>query len=121
VLVAMLAPATGKAMEKTAKAQTLVKMAFVACALERYRLAHGAFPENLAQLAPQFAAGVPHDPMVNKPFHYQRTEDGWFLLYSVGLAGEDDGGVMKPDDKKEKEDKDWPWPVPTRPTHPRLF
>jgi hypothetical protein len=59
--------------------------------------------------------------MVNQPFKYQRTDDGWFLLYSVGLDGQDDGGVMFSDDKSDKEDKDWPWPVPTRPAKHRLF
>jgi len=121
VMVAMLAPATGKAMDKTARAQTTVKLASVACALERYRLARGSYPETLGQLAPQFAASLPLDPMVNQPFRYQRTDDGWFLLYSVGPNGKDDGGVMRSNDKGDKDDQDWPWPVPTRPTHPRLF
>lgn len=121
VMVTMLAPATGRAAEKTVRAQTLMKLAEAACALERYHLAHGEFPEKLEQLSPQFIATVPLDPMVNQPFHYRRTDDGWFLLYSVGLNGTDDGGEMKSDDKKDKDDKDWPWPVPTRPTHPRLF
>jgi hypothetical protein len=121
VMFAMLAPATGKAINKTARAETAVKLAIAACALERYRIAHGEFPASLEELSAQLQVSVPLDPMVNKPFHYQRTDDGWFLLYSVGLNGTDDGGVMASDDKNDKEEKDWPWPVPTRPTHPRLF
>lgn len=123
VMVRQLALATGGAIRKTARAQTTVKLAIVACALERHRLAHGSYPETLDALAPLFAAGVPLDPMVNKPFHYQRTDDGWFLLYSVGINGTDDGGVMSSGDKNknEKEINDWPWPVPTRPAKTRLF
>ncbi|HLP78388.1 MAG TPA: hypothetical protein VK327_15905, partial [Candidatus Paceibacterota bacterium] len=121
VMAAMLAPALGKAVQKAARAQTTARMATVACALERYRIAHGTFPETLESLAPQFIAQMPLDPMVNQPFHYQRTEDGWFQLYSVGLNGKDDGGVLLSDDKKDKEDKDWPWPVPTRPQKRNLF
>lgn len=120
-MFAMLAPATGKAINKTARAETTVKLAIVACALERYRLAHGNFPARLEELSPQSITGVPHDPMGNLPFHYLRSDDGWFQLYSVGPNGKDDGGVMASGDKSDKEDKDWPWPVPTRPTHPRLF
>lgn len=121
VMMAMLAPATGKAINKTARVQTVVQLAIVACALERYRLAHGEFPERLDQLAPRFSPSVPLDPMINQPFHYTRTDDGWFQLYSVGLNGTDDGGVMFSGEKGDKEEKDWPWPVPTRPMHPRLF
>lgn len=116
-----LEPATGKAWVKTARAQTTVQLAIVACALERHRIAHGSYPETLDALASQFAAGVPLDPMVSKPFRYSRTDDGWFLLYSVGPNGTDDGGVMRADDKKDSQDKDWPWPVPTRPAKVRLF
>ena len=120
-MFAMLAPATGKAINKTARTHTVVQLAIVVCALERHRLAHGSFPASLEEFAPQSAAGVPRDPMVNQPFRYQRTDDGWFLLYSVGPNGKDDGGVMASGDKSDKEDKDWPWPVSTRPTHPRVF
>lgn len=119
VLAAMLVPALGKASSKAARAQTTVKMAIVACALERYRLAHGSFPEMLESLAPQFVAQVPLDPMVNQPFRYQPTGEGWFQLYSVGADGKDDGGVLKPE--KNKPEKDWPWPVPTRPEKFLLF
>ena len=120
-VVGMVAPATGRALEKTARAQTLVKIAIVACALERYRIAHGEFPETLEQLSPQFVTAVPLDPMVNQPFRYQRTADGWFQLYSAGLNGKDDGGILKSGDKDDKEEKDWPWPVLTRPEKMRLF
>ena len=119
VLAAMLVPALGKASSKAARAQTTVKMAIVACVLERYRLAHGSFPDTLEGLAPQFIAEVPLDPMVNRPFHYQRTGDGWFRLYSIGTDGKDDGGVFKLEGNKPE--KDWPWPVPTRPEKFLLF
>jgi hypothetical protein len=120
-MFAMLAPAVGKAINKTARTETVVQLAVAACALERHRLAHGQFPENLEQLSPQSIAAIPHDPMVNRPFHYQRTDDGWFQLYSVGPNDKDDGGVMASGDKSDKGEKDWPWPVPTHPAHPRLF
>jgi hypothetical protein len=120
-MAAMLAPAIEKASSKTARVQTAVKLALAAIALERYRLAHGEFPEKLEQLVPQFLAAVPPDPMTNQPFHYKRTDDGWFLLYSVGPDGKDDGGVMRSGNPKDKEDKDWPWPVPTRPEAVLLF
>ena len=43
-----------KAMQTTAHNQTLVNEAQIACALERYQLAHGEYPETLDALVPQF-------------------------------------------------------------------
>lgn len=119
LMLKMLLPVTGKVIHKTARSQSTIQMAIVACALERYRLANGEFPENLQQLAPKYGE-IPLDPMVNEPFHYQRTDDGWFRLYSVGVDGDDDDGRMASGQQDDKE-ADWPWPVPTRPEHPRLF
>jgi hypothetical protein len=72
--------------------QTLVNQAVVGCALERYRLAHGEFPENLELLAPRFLSGVPRDVASGQPFRYRRTGDGRFVLYAIGSDGVDDGG-----------------------------
>lgn len=120
-IAAMTAPAAGRSAEKTARAQTIVKLAEVACALERYHLRHGAFPETLDQLAPGILSTSPLDPMNNEPFHYRRTDDGWYLLYSVGLNGQDDGGEFLVMKGKKSEQLDWPWPVPSRPAKKNLF
>jgi hypothetical protein len=115
----MMAPATDRAVARAVRAHTINRMAVVACALERYHLKHHVFPEKLDDLAPTFLPTTPLDPMNNQPFCYQRTDDGWFRLYSVGADGKDDGGVLKPE--KNKPEKDWPWPVPTRPEKSLLF
>jgi hypothetical protein len=81
-----------KAWQNTAYNQTLVNEAQIACALERYHLAHGEYPETLDALAPQFISLVPHDIINGQPLHYRRTDDGKFLLYSVGWNETDDGG-----------------------------
>jgi hypothetical protein len=119
LLAAMLAPATGGAMNKTVRAQTIAKMAAVACALERYHVKQSVFPEKLDELVPAFLAAPPLDPMNNQPFHYDRTDDGWFQLYSVGPNAQDDGGFFKA--KTLDQEKDWPWPVPSRPEKFVLF
>jgi hypothetical protein len=121
VLAAMLAPATGGAVRRAARAETTLRMAMVACALERYHLKQNVFPEKLDELVPAFLPTVPLDPMNNQPFHYQRTDDGWFQLYSVGLNGQDDGGVFIVKKGKKEEDLDWPWPVPSRQTKKTIF
>jgi hypothetical protein len=119
ILVRMILPALGRVCEKAVRAQTINRMTAVACALERYRIKNGAFPETLDDLAPAFLPATPLDPVNNQPFHYKRTGDGWFEFYSVGLNGRDDGGVVKKE--KGMAELDWVWPVPARPEKHLLF
>ncbi len=122
LIVRMLLPAIGKATDKADRAQTIAQMAIIACALERHRLAHGTFPATLGELAPAYLTKVPTDWMSGEPFHYQRTEDGWFRLWSVGPDGKDDGGIYREDTKARRmQDLDWPWPSPVPSREPRLF
>jgi hypothetical protein len=94
VVERMLLPGLDNGVKKFACAQASVDLARVAIALERYRLAHGDFPESLDVLAPQFIAKLPHDVINGQPLHYRRTSDGQFLLYSVGWNETDDGGEV---------------------------
>ena len=108
----MLFPAIGRAVEKFALIQTSVDLARVACALERYRLAHGVYPATLDALTPQFVEKVPHDIINGQPLHYRRTDDGKFLLYSVGWNENDDGGTVgltKNGSAVDLETGDWVW------------
>ena len=119
ILAKLLVPAIGKAESRAARSQTTVHLAITACALERYRLAHGSYPEKLDALTPAFLPKPVLDPMTAQPFHYRRTDDGWFRLYSIGEDGKDDGGVLRT--KPKEAIRDWPWPVPTRPEPGSLF
>ena len=91
-----------------AAAQTAANQAAIACALERYRLAHGQFPETLSALMPQFMSRPPNDVITGQPYKYRRTDDGQFVLYSVGWDEKDDGGVPGERLLDEKEG-DWVW------------
>jgi len=107
------------AMEDFTRAQTLVNEAALACALERYRLARGSFPEALEALVPEFTARLPHDIINGKPLAYRRTTDG-FILYSIGINGEDDNGRQSPRPEgyigqfPEFTQGDWVWATPAR-------
>ena len=94
ILARMIFPATGKAVTQYAREQSSIDLARTAIALERYHLAHGNYPESLDALAPQFIQKVPHDVIGGGPLHYRRTDDGQFVLYSVGWNETDDGGVV---------------------------
>lgn len=75
-------------------AQGSIDMARVACALERYRLVHGDYPETLEVLTSQFIDAVPHDIIGGQPLHYRREANGKFMIYSVGWNERDDDGTV---------------------------
>jgi len=113
----MLLPAMSACAKKFARDQESTDLARVACALERYRLAHGEYPESLDALAPQFIAKLPHDIINGQPLHYRRTSDGQFVLYSVGWNEKDDGGVTghrNGGSAPDFESGDWVWRYPAR-------
>jgi hypothetical protein len=103
----MICPYIGRLSEKFIFTQSTLNLACVACALERYRLAHGEFPETLDSLSKQFIEEIPHDVINDLPLHYRRTADGKFLLYSVGWDEKDDGGT--PETLSDPENGDWVW------------
>jgi hypothetical protein len=67
VSASFLLSALSGPVQKCAYAQNVVNMARVAAALERYRLAHGVFPDSLNVLSPQFIQQVPHDVINGEP------------------------------------------------------
>jgi hypothetical protein len=88
-------------------------LAIVACALERYHLTNGQFPETLDALTSQYITSVPPDVLTGQPLKYHRSGDGRFQLYSDGWNGKDDGGkfAMNSDGKApDLTEGDWVWP-----------
>jgi len=91
----------------------------VVCALERHRLAAGEYPATLDALAPRFIEKLPRDIINGQPLHYRRTDNGRFLLYSVGWNGTDDGGIIVRQKNwvnadLDKDHGDWVWPNPEK-------
>ena len=106
-LAALLVPELKEVPAKATAAQTSVDQARIACALERYRLAHGDFPESLAALVPSVSPELPKDPITGEPYRYRRTQDG-YRLYSVGWNERDDNGIPGPT-AFDREAGDWVW------------
>jgi hypothetical protein len=94
--------------------QETTDLARIACALERYRLAHNEYPETLDALAPQFIEKIPHDIIGGQPLCYHRTDDDKFLLYSVGWNETNDGGQigLRESGSFDRTKGDWVWPNP---------
>lgn len=113
VLYRLLIPGLASVEKTFLHAHSVLQICTLACALERRRLAEGQFPETLEALAPKYVTALPHDVITGAPLIYRRTEDGHFLLYSVGMNGKDDGGAIG--EKKsgnEQLDWSWRWPAP---------
>jgi hypothetical protein len=94
-----------RAVQTTAHNQALVNEAIVACGLERFRLARGAYPQTIEELSPEFVKQLPHDVVNGEPLKYGRTAGGGYLLYSIGWNEKDDGGKSA----KTFEEGDWVW------------
>lgn len=90
-LLSLLAPATTSAF--TAEDRTIMgrRLIQLSVALARYRAAHGAYPEALALLVPDFIAEIPDDLFTDGKPIYQLRDSG-YLLYSVSTNGIDDDG-----------------------------
>jgi hypothetical protein len=59
------------------------RCAVVGIACERFRLKHNRWPENLAELSPEFLPAVPLDPYDGQPLRYTKLEDG-VIIHSIG-------------------------------------
>ena len=109
---------SGNFLKKIAFAQSSVDLARTAIALERYRLAHGEYPESLDALTPKFIAEMPHDVIGGGPVKYRRDSANQFVLYSIGWNERDDGGVVVFGEGKtpavDISQGDWVWRYPAK-------
>ncbi len=82
--------------EKATLAEAQRGLAVTALAIKRYQLRYGRLPDRMEAMVPELLRAVPRDWFSDTPLHYRRKPDGSFLLYSVGLDGEDNGGDARP-------------------------
>ncbi|MFO1461922.1 MAG: hypothetical protein U1G08_21280 [Verrucomicrobiota bacterium] len=89
----MLLPSLVNLGDKHIRGLCLLRAAAIACAVERFRLAHaGTLPETLEALVPDLLPVIPLDPWTNQPLKYRKLTPG-FVIYGVGEDGKDNGGV----------------------------
>jgi hypothetical protein len=104
------APWWGNTLSLVSLAQTAVNQAVIACALERYWLAHGTYPESLDQLQPAYLQSIPGDLSRGRVMFYQRDESGSYSLRGAGNNGAIDAGTNPSDD--------WLWAFTTPTNRP---
>ena len=108
-VAARMMPHFSRLLQHVAQQQTVMNEAIIACALERYRLTHGNFPEKLEALVSEFLAKIPHDIINGKPLNYRLTDDRQYILYSIGWDEKNDNGRSG---NWSDETGDWVWRFP---------
>jgi len=59
----------------------------VAVALRRFRLDHGAYPDELSALVPAYLDAMPINPFTGRPPDYERHDAGFTLRLGYSMAG----------------------------------
>lgn len=82
-------------LQNMVRVQIEVEQAFIACALERYRLRYKCYPETLDALVPEFVQKLPKDVYTAKPYQYRPEASDQFRLWSVGpLSGDGNDDIV---------------------------
>lgn len=118
-LAMLLTSATSSISMSVVYAQSTIDQAAAACALERYRIEQGKYPDTLTE-AYQGEKIMPQDVLSGAPMGYRKTTEGRYTLWNVGFDGKDDGGKRVLDEKKPENTKfrnvkyvgDWVWDYP---------
>jgi len=120
IIVALTSPAVTSFINMVIYRQALVNQSVIACALERYRIEKGSYPDSLDAVRLADGKPLPLDPITEKPMGYRKTADGRYALWSVGFDGKDDGGKRTLNEKKPENTQfhkadyvgDWVWDFP---------
>lgn len=102
----LILPALSGSFKRTAHTQDSINQTLIACALERYRLAHGEYPASLSALIPSYLPSLPPSIMNLTPMHYERTAPDHFRLWSDGWNGTNENGTPT---SRKLHDADWVW------------
>ena len=99
LLLYLVSPAMLRVQNAVDQCDQYHQLILVALALEMYRAETGQYPVKLEDLSPKYMPAVPKDIFCGYLPIYRRTERG-YVLYSVGLNGEDDGGRTREDNPR---------------------
>lgn len=88
---ALLIVANTMALRAENEVNLRLRLLRISIALEQYRTSNGEYPESLPALTDLLDKAKLQDPFSDGPYQYQRRGDG-YLLYSLFLDREDDGG-----------------------------
>jgi RNA polymerase sigma factor (sigma-70 family) len=99
VMICLLVPATIKVQQAADRAEQTQRNLHLAFALAAYKADEKRYPKTLDALAPRYLPAIPNDLFSGKALIYRPAENG-YLLYSVGVNGQDDQGRGHDDDPR---------------------
>ncbi|MEX0652563.1 MAG: hypothetical protein WD534_02335 [Phycisphaeraceae bacterium] len=95
--ITMFMPSQAAALRTSGRVLALRDALHVVIAMELHRRDHGEYPADLADLSPRYLPTPPVDYSTGAPLRVRYTDDGGFILYGLGLNGEDNGGTLSDD------------------------
>ena len=90
-LARLVSPGLIKINDANDRREQMAKNFRVACALAAYKADNGRYPDKLDALKPKYLPTIPLDSFSGEQLIYEPDATG-YLLYSVGINGEDEGG-----------------------------
>ncbi|MCH7958868.1 MAG: hypothetical protein IID08_01980 [Candidatus Hydrogenedentes bacterium] len=90
-LTPILFPALIRALTAQARHEAQTDVTRLGIAVEDWYREHGSYPDSLQQIAYWFDGELPLDPFTGDAYRYVVSDDS-FVLYSLGVDIEDDGG-----------------------------
>jgi hypothetical protein len=93
--VSIILPAMPRVVPKAVDAAAVLTVGRTGIAVEQFRLDKNRLPKALADLAPEYLDSVPIDPFDGQPLRFRKLDPG-YMIYSVGMDGQDDGGNEPP-------------------------
>lgn len=95
-LAKIITPALTSVNQRGFEMAASLDLALVACAVERFQIREGKYPEKLADLVPSFLTAIPSDRMGKggDRIRYHRIGNR-YRLYSVGGNGTDEGARVE--------------------------
>jgi hypothetical protein len=122
VLARINMPSLWRAGCKVVQIQSVVNEAIAACALERYRLEHNAYPDTLEAANHPGEPPIPLDILSGNPMGYRKTPDGSYTLWCTAINGTNHGGKRILDPKHPDHTAfadpaysgDWVWDFPAQ-------
>ncbi|MCW0221041.1 MAG: hypothetical protein OJI67_22120 [Prosthecobacter sp.] len=95
-LAALSIPTVAMLSNRAIHLEAMRLQAVLACALERYYMQKGNYPDKLNALLPEFLTAIPLDPLDHQPIRYRQTQDGRYILWCIGFDDVDDLGQVNP-------------------------
>jgi hypothetical protein len=100
IIARLIVPRIDGCAAVAAEGDAAHRLARLACDITAYHRKNGKYPDQLADLTPQYLLSIPSDPFDGQALRMKRDGED-VLLYSVGRDFKDDGGIAGDTSRQE--------------------